>query len=144
MPSPFCGWQQPTSSDSQTEDSRYCTHATAHKRCTGEILSLSHTRGAHHHISHQAKVYLLVRGKRSTSAAARVEKMLCGPLFNLLHKEAASGQRQVFHRVKVIEGDLAGLGLQPSDRQLLVEEIDTVIHCAANLTLDAHIQDTIK
>lgn len=91
-------------------------------------------------------MYLLVRGKRATSAAERVEKMLCGPLFNLLHEEAASGTRQVFHRVIVIDGDLSlpGMGLNPCDREQLVDEIDTVIHCAANLTLDAPIQSTLK
>lgn len=94
----------------------------------------------------QAKVYLLVRGKRSATAAERVEKLLCSPLFSLLHTAAASGERQVFHRVKVIDGDLSrpGLGLARADMELLADEIDTVIHCAANLTLDARIQDTLK
>lgn len=94
----------------------------------------------------QAKVYLLVRGKRSSTVFERVEKLLCGPLFSLLHKEAASGGRQVFHRVKVVDGDLSlpGLGLSGADRELLVNEVDTVIHCAANLALDARIQDTLR
>lgn len=33
------------------------------------------------------KVYLLVRSKRQVSAQQRVERMLCSPLFNMLHHE---------------------------------------------------------
>jgi hypothetical protein len=33
------------------------------------------------------KVYLLVRSKRHLSAEQRVERMLCSPLFNMLHDD---------------------------------------------------------
>lgn len=91
-------------------------------------------------------MYLLVRSKKNLSANERIQKLLCGPLFHKLHAEAAAGGRNPFHKVQGVEGDtdLPGLGLSPADKQLLLSEVDVVIHSAANLTLDAHIQDALK
>jgi fatty acyl-CoA reductase len=97
-------------------------------------------------VLHQVKtVYLLVRGKRSVSAAERVEKLLCGALFHQLHEEADAG-RNAFAKIRVIEGDLSedGMGLQESDKHILIDEVDMVIHCAANLTLEAAIQNALR
>jgi hypothetical protein len=92
------------------------------------------------------KVYLLVRGKRNLSAHERVQKLLCGPLFHKLHAEAAAGGRSPFSKVHGVEGDmeLPGLGLSSVAKQLLLSEVDVVMHAAASLTLDAHIQDALR
>lgn len=92
------------------------------------------------------KVYLLVRGKRNLSANERVQKLLCGPLFHKLHAEAAAGGRNPFSKVHGVEGDMEmlGLGLSAADKQLLLSEVDIVVHSAASLTLDAHIQDALR
>jgi hypothetical protein len=91
-------------------------------------------------------VYLLVRGKRNLSAHERVQKLLCGPLFHKLHAEAAAGGRNPFSKVQGVEGDmeLPELGLSPADKRLLLSEVDVVIHAAASLTLNAHIQDALR
>eukprot|EP00879_Flechtneria_rotunda_P002618 GHRR01002820.1.p1 GENE.GHRR01002820.1~~GHRR01002820.1.p1 ORF type:complete len:370 (+),score=99.23 GHRR01002820.1:161-1270(+) len=92
------------------------------------------------------RVFLLVRGKKHLSAAQRVEKLLCDPLFHMLHSDAATGRRNVFNRIQVVEGDLAlpQLGLSGADAQKLKNEVEIVIHCAANLELDIEIQKTLQ
>eukprot|EP00878_Enallax_costatus_P001418 GHUV01001568.1.p1 GENE.GHUV01001568.1~~GHUV01001568.1.p1 ORF type:complete len:569 (+),score=137.92 GHUV01001568.1:356-2062(+) len=92
------------------------------------------------------KVYLLVRGKKHLTAAQRVENMLCLPLFHLLHDDARSGKRNVFTKVQAVEGDLAlpGLGLSAEDAAAVRNEVTVIIHCAADIELDAPIQKTLK
>lgn len=92
---------------------------------------------------------LLVRGKGKLTAQQRVEKLLSSHLFHLLHKQAEhdrTGQANVFSKVQIIEGDLCypDLGVtNPADRQLL-SEAEIVLHSAANLALDEHIQRTLR
>jgi fatty acyl-CoA reductase len=94
-----------------------------------------------------SKVYLLVRGKKGLTAQQRVQKLLCGPLFHQLHQQAAaSNGPNVFSRVCVVQGDLEqpGLGLTQQDREALQEQVEVIIHSAAVLTLDAHIQSALR
>lgn len=92
------------------------------------------------------KCYLLVRGKRQRTAAQRVEDLLCGPLFHLLHKDAQEGKRNVFSRVIALEGDLTKpmLGLSAEDLQALQQDVGIILHCGANIELDADIQMTLR
>ena len=71
-------------------------------------------------------IYLLLRPRRGASPADRVRKLLEGPLFHLLEEKDAA-------RVTAVAGDILqpGLGLSPEDEAMLVDKIDTVIHCAA-------------
>lgn len=87
-----------------------------------------------------------MRPKRSLSAHDRMNKVLCGPLFHELHKQAASGGPNVFSKVHVVEGDLEqpGIGLSAADRQMLVSDVDIIMHSAASLNLDAHIQHVLR
>jgi fatty acyl-CoA reductase len=91
-------------------------------------------------------VYLLVRSRKGQSAQERVQKLLCGPLFSALHQQVASGGPNVFSKVRVIEGDIEqpGMGLSAEDRGTLMTHVNVVIHSAASLTLDAHIQKALK
>jgi thioester reductase-like protein len=46
-----------------------------------------------------------------------------------------------------IAGDMTapnGLDISPSDRQLLQAEVDTVIHCAADIRLEMGIQELLR
>ena len=72
-------------------------------------------------------VYLLMRGRRGTSPADRLARLLQGPLFHLIDPA------QVADRVSVVAGDILepGLGLSPADEAVLLERVDTVIHSAA-------------
>lgn len=112
-----------------------------------------HTTNHHHHHHAQPqqkqvkRVFLLVRGKKQHTPQQRVERLLSGPLFHMLHEQAAApGGRNPFCKVQAVEGDmeLPGLGLSDADRQLLIDEVDVVIHSAACLTLDAHIQNALR
>jgi fatty acyl-CoA reductase len=91
-------------------------------------------------------VYLLVRRKKGMTAQQRVQKFLCGPLFTELHQQAASGGPNVFNKIRVLEGDieLPELGLSAADKEEVLSQVDVVIHSAAVLTLDAHIQDALR
>lgn len=74
-----------------------------------------------------------------------MEKLLCGSLFHALHKQVAAGGSNVFYKVQAIEGDLClpGLGLSDADTALLKADVQHVIHCAANIELDADIQKSL-
>jgi fatty acyl-CoA reductase len=91
-------------------------------------------------------VYLLVRGKKTMTAQQRVEKMLCSPLFCMLHKQVANGAPSPFRKVLAVEGDLClpSMGLSEGDKQQLLADVQHVIHCAANIELDADIQKSLK
>jgi thioester reductase-like protein len=91
-------------------------------------------------------IYLLVRGKKQHAASKRVDTLLCGPLFHLLHKDAAAGKRNVFSKVQVIEGDLTklNLGLSDEDMLKLQQEVGIILHSGANIELDADVQMTLK
>jgi fatty acyl-CoA reductase len=39
---------------------------------------------------------------------------------------------------------LEDLGLSPADRSMLIKETDVVIHCAASVQIDIHLQDAIR
>lgn len=90
---------------------------------------------------------LLVRGRGKLTARQRVAKLLSGPLFHLLHEQTIDdAASNVFSKVCVLEGDLEapGLGLSEGDRQLVLAETDILIHCAADLALEPHIQRTLR
>jgi hypothetical protein len=63
----------------------------------------------------------------------------------MLHSDAASGRRNVFHKVQAVEGDLTepGLGLSDADAQLLKDEVVIILHCGASIELDADVQKTL-
>jgi thioester reductase-like protein len=91
-------------------------------------------------------VLLLVRGKKHTSAFQRVHQLLGSPLFHEVQNRAnLQGNSSILSRVQVVEGDLLlpGLGLSAADHALL-REVDVVLHCAANLELEADIQHTLR
>jgi thioester reductase-like protein len=92
------------------------------------------------------KIYLLVRGKKQHAASKRVDTLLCGPLFHLLHKEAAAGKRNVFSKVQAMEGDLTkpDLGLSAEDLRTLQQEVGIILHSGANIELEADVQMTLK
>eukprot|EP00775_Hariotina_reticulata_P012461 gene12461-12596_t len=92
------------------------------------------------------KIYLLVRSKKGKTAAERVEALLCSPLFNMLHKQAAVAGGSVLAKVQAVDGDLlqSGLGLSQADAAMLQEQVDIVLHSAASIELEADIQDTLK
>lgn len=51
-------------------------------------------------------------------------------------------QSKVLSKVKVVGGDISlpGLGLSPADRAVLVGSVNFIVHCAADIRLEADIQ----
>lgn len=72
------------------------------------------------------RVYVLVRPRRGYCPADRLARLMSGPLFHLIGEEHAA-------RVTAVAGDILapGLGLSLEDEQLLLKNVDTVIHSAA-------------
>ncbi|KAI8469683.1 MAG: male sterility protein-domain-containing protein [Monoraphidium minutum] len=84
-------------------------------------------------------VFVLLRPRRGVAPADRLAALLGGPLFHLLDPADAAA------RVVAIQGDLLapGLGLSPEHEAELTASVDTVIHSAADIRLDAHIHTTL-
>lgn len=72
--------------------------------------------------------------------------MLCLPLFHVLHDEASTGRRNAFEKVQAVEGDLTlpGLGLSAVNAERVRREVNIIIHCAADIELDAPVHKTLK
>ncbi|GBF91008.1 hypothetical protein Rsub_03863 [Raphidocelis subcapitata] len=85
------------------------------------------------------RVYVLLRSRRGVAPAERLAKLLTGPLFHLLDETQTA-------RVTAVAGDILepGLGLSEEDEATLVANVDTVIHSAADIRLDAPIHDTLQ
>ncbi|XP_069691430.1 fatty acyl-CoA reductase wat-like [Periplaneta americana] len=84
------------------------------------------------------KIYVLVRRKKGKDMHTRLEDIFNEPLFMKLKQE----QPKFCHKVTAVSGDCIepGLGLSPSDRQLLAEEVDVVFHCAATVRFDEKLR----
>jgi len=85
-------------------------------------------------------VYVMLRSKKDEAVQSRLNKMLnSSPLMHLLRGNP------VLDKVRAIAGDMraAGLGISSEDMQLLRQEVQTVIHCAADIRLEVGIQDLL-
>jgi fatty acyl-CoA reductase len=83
------------------------------------------------------RVYCLLRAKKGTQAQARLHSLFhANPLFHLVRDTPAA------KRATAVEGDIsmAGLGLSAEDRSRLQAEAQYIIHCAADIALEADIQ----
>jgi len=88
-----------------------------------------------------ARVYVLARGKRDQTAEARIQSILDNGIFNLLWEKP-----EVLAKVEVIPGDIGteNLGLEDTHRQVLLGQVNFVIHSAAAVALDDHIHKTLN
>eukprot|EP00775_Hariotina_reticulata_P006278 gene6278-6517_t len=86
------------------------------------------------------RIYVLLRAKRGESAQARLAKQLQqSAIMHLLR------DNPVLDKVVAITGDmmLPELGININDRRTLQREVNTVIHCAADIRLEAGIQQLL-
>lgn len=79
----------------------------------------------------------LLRDKRAQPAEARLARVLQGPLFHKVRDNKA-----LVNKVSVVKGDIMEpeLGLTEVDRAAIVEGVDVIIHCAADIRLECCIQ----
>lgn len=79
-----------------------------------------------------ANIYVLLRTRHNRRPQERLDALLDEPPFCFC--DALNRQKIV-----AIEGDitLPELGLSQKDRQLLIDEVSVVFHCAASIKFDA-------
>ncbi|OQR79743.1 putative fatty acyl-CoA reductase-like [Tropilaelaps mercedesae] len=87
-------------------------------------------------------VYLLIRSKKGSTAGERLNKMLQDSLFTeTLNRRGP----EAWKKVHAVSGDVLqpDLGLCPSDRQKLTDEVSIVIHSAASVRFDDPLREAI-
>jgi nucleoside-diphosphate-sugar epimerase len=87
------------------------------------------------------RVYVLLRAKKDEDIQARLDSMLNkNPLMHLLRGNPVLG------KVRAVAGNmlLPGLGISADDRATLQRDVQTVIHCAADIRLEVGIQDLLR
>ncbi|CAB3257546.1 unnamed protein product [Arctia plantaginis] len=89
------------------------------------------------------KIYLLMRPKKGKEINERLEEFPKNPVFEKLLQ---SNSTDVFKKLTPISGDVGeeNLGLSPQDRQMLVDNVNVVIHSAATLDFQENLRPTIK
>jgi thioester reductase-like protein len=80
------------------------------------------------------QVVVLVRARDAQAADERLRAVL-GRLYDTPPAGAS--------RVRAVRGDLLepGLGLGPADRELLLGEVDRIVHCAASISFELPLQE---
>ncbi|KIZ01368.1 Fatty acyl-CoA reductase 1 [Monoraphidium neglectum] len=87
------------------------------------------------------RVYVLLRGKRGCGAQERCDGLLQGPIFHMVRDKP-----ELLSKVVALPGDLGRprLGLSTSEVDALASEVDIIIHAAADIRLEAPIQETLR
>jgi fatty acyl-CoA reductase len=87
------------------------------------------------------RVYVLLRPKKNQDAQERCNKMLQAPIFHLIRDKP-----ELLTKVTAVAGDLSqeGLGLSAADMQTLAARVEILIHSAADIRLEAPIQETMR
>ncbi|KAG5682034.1 hypothetical protein PVAND_011426 [Polypedilum vanderplanki] len=88
------------------------------------------------------KIYMLIRSKKGKSIQERLQDITKNSVFSLLLEERS---QDVFNKLIPIEGDVGeeNLALSASDRQLLIDNVNIVIHSAATLDFQASLKPTV-
>jgi alcohol-forming fatty acyl-CoA reductase len=93
------------------------------------------------------KIYVLVRGQRTTTAQRRFEKIIEeSPVFDPL-EQRYDGEfaRFVSEKFEVVEGDISkpGLGLEEATRQRLARSLDLVVNSAGLTDFNPDLRDAL-
>lgn len=88
-----------------------------------------------------AKIYVLLRPKNNVSAEKRLIQMLKNKPFSFKHDYT-----KLLQKLVAIESDMTAdnLGLSQTDRTLLEDEVNIVIHSAASVRFDAPLKDNLR
>lgn len=87
------------------------------------------------------KIYVLLRSKNDISANKRLTQMLKAKPFNDKHCCT-----DLLQKIVAIESDITApdLGLGPSEKALLKDQVNIVFHCAASVRFDAPLRDNMR
>jgi fatty acyl-CoA reductase len=85
---------------------------------------------------------MLIRSKKGKSIEERLQDVTKNSVFSLLLEERSP---EVFKKLIPVEGDVGeeNLALSPKDRQLLIDNVNVVIHSAATLDFQASLKPTV-
>lgn len=88
------------------------------------------------------KIYLLMRPKKGKAIQERLEEITKNAVFATLLEQTSA---DIFKKLIPVAGDVGeeNLGLSPADRQMLVSNINVVIHSAATLDFQASLKPTV-
>ncbi|KAH0534419.1 putative fatty acyl-CoA reductase CG5065 isoform X1 [Cotesia glomerata] len=88
------------------------------------------------------RIYILLRAKRGRSPEMRLDDMLKLPVFERIR----TNKPHVLSKIKVLPGDIVekNFGLNESQQNLLINEVDIIFHFAATLKLEAKLKDAIE
>lgn len=84
-------------------------------------------------------IYLLARAKKGKSALERLAEIYSGALFTKLEKQDPN----YMQRIRVIEGNTRELhvGISETDRNDIIENVDIMIHAAADVRFDNTLKE---
>ncbi|KAI4504257.1 hypothetical protein M0802_000728 [Mischocyttarus mexicanus] len=87
------------------------------------------------------KLYILIREKKGLKIQERLEKIFSLPLFDKLNEMNPSAIKKVIP----ISGDIKekNLGIDPADRQVIIDNVSILIHNAASVRFDDSLQNAI-
>ncbi|XP_055545151.1 putative fatty acyl-CoA reductase CG5065 [Wyeomyia smithii] len=87
-------------------------------------------------------IYLLIRTKKGVDAGQRRDDYLRHTVFDRV-RETNKAQ---LDKIKCIRGDILsdGLGISDEDRALLVDKVEVVFHCAANVRFDMELKQAVN
>ncbi|XP_045769951.1 putative fatty acyl-CoA reductase CG8306 [Maniola jurtina] len=88
-------------------------------------------------------LYLLMRPKKGKQISDRLEEFPSNPVFEKLLETQS---KDIFKKLIPISGDVGSedLGLSAEDRQVLVDNVNVVIHSAATLDFEENLRPTVK
>ncbi|CAH2101802.1 unnamed protein product [Euphydryas editha] len=89
------------------------------------------------------KIYLLMRPKKGKEISERLQEFPDNPVFEkLLETES----KDIFNKLVPISGDVGSenLGLSAEDRQILIDNVNVVIHSAATLDFEESLKPTVQ
>nr|CAH7741178.1 unnamed protein product [Callosobruchus chinensis] len=94
-------------------------------------------------VPHHGTIYLLLRPKKGKDIAERLEEIRKNQIFETVLQERSV--EEVFEKVKAVAGDVSQdeLGLSPTDRKMLIDNVNVIIHSAATLDFGDTLKTTV-
>lgn len=94
-------------------------------------------------IPNVGNLYLLMRPKKNKTIHERLEDLTKNPVFDVLLKGSSP---EIFKKLVPIHGDVGeeDLGISTDDRNLLIDNINVVIHSAATLDFQQSLKPTVN
>lgn len=84
------------------------------------------------------KIYILLRAKKDKDAGRRMDELFNSIIFEKVQKENPDFKR----KITIVEGDCSqpDLGLKPEVKEVLMHEVDIIIHWAATVKFDENLK----